>query len=291
MRNRNPHKTVDFPPDALRRSLCAYARRRTGDADLAEDLTQEALTRAYERCGAADDVRNLNAYVWRVMVNLCHDVVRERRGGGTPSSEHVQDAREPLEPSPEELFVDCYEYQQILSAIHALPSAYRETLLLRCLEEMSYDDIAHVLGVSRAAVKKRLRLARQMLAARLNHLGIELPTDRPDCRRCRLLLSPFLDSACSFAEVEWVHRHVDRCAACEEAVMQWDAVDFQLNLALKRSRDLNRIIFQSPPATWRRWREWVFAHVEEAENYGGEMNADSAIPGENVIETSKMWKP
>lgn len=65
--------------------------------------------------------------------------------------------------SPEHLLLNQCSRQQIDAAIAALPAAYREVIVLREMEEMSYQDIAQVTGIPTGTVMSRLSRAREML--------------------------------------------------------------------------------------------------------------------------------
>jgi RNA polymerase sigma-70 factor (ECF subfamily) len=69
---------------------------------------------------------------------------------------------------PDEAAVDKDEFRRTLEAVHALPEIDRMVLLLRAEQELSYQDIAAVTGLSVAAAKVRVFRARSKLAALLH---------------------------------------------------------------------------------------------------------------------------
>ena len=99
--------------------------------------------------------RNLHRKQWRRQSRL--EVLDEAMPGQT-----VQ---------PDEAAVNQDEFRRTLEAVHALPEIDRTVLLLRAEQELSYEDIAAVTGLSVAAAKVRVFRARAKLAALLNPTG------------------------------------------------------------------------------------------------------------------------
>lgn len=71
------------------------------------------------------------------------------------------------EPSPEYAAAQYGEFERVQSALAELPAAYREAILLREVEELSYQEIAAVVNVPVGTVMSRLHSAREQLRAML----------------------------------------------------------------------------------------------------------------------------
>jgi RNA polymerase sigma-70 factor (ECF subfamily) len=128
-----------------------------GDPVLADDLTSETFTRVWT---AGGDVRQdtVKAYLFTIARNLYRDSLRRsRRRESLPA--HFQDERASAERQTE----DRSELGFVLSAMQSLPDSDRAALLMRAQEEMSYRDIARVLGITVAAAKVRVHRARLKL--------------------------------------------------------------------------------------------------------------------------------
>jgi RNA polymerase sigma-70 factor, ECF subfamily len=133
----------------------------SGDPAWAEDLTAETFVRAWV---SPNPIRlaTVKAYLFTIARNLylqtCH---KERRLIELP--EGLSDGR----PGPEPLTQHREELQAVLAALQELPEVDRTALLMRAQEDLSYDVIASVLGLSLAAVKVKIHRARLKVAQRV----------------------------------------------------------------------------------------------------------------------------
>jgi RNA polymerase sigma factor (sigma-70 family) len=151
-------------------ALLRYLGRLTGDADLAEDVTQEAYIRLLEQ---APQDQNLRAWLFRVATNLVRDRARRtrrHRDALRRSFERVPvaDARD----RPDEV-VEREEARQIVRlALDALNEKERTMLLMR-EEGFTHREIAEAVGTTTKSVGT-------MVARALRKLASELPLDRED---------------------------------------------------------------------------------------------------------------
>jgi RNA polymerase sigma-70 factor (ECF subfamily) len=141
----------------------AFARFLARDATLAEDVVQEAFLKAYR--GFAD-FRGGDPRAWLfAIVRTTFASVRRRATETTELDEHPEPVSEA--DTPETALVRQGEIAGVRAAIEALPEPFRETLVLRELEELGYRDIAQVTGVPIGTVMSRLARARGMLVVAL----------------------------------------------------------------------------------------------------------------------------
>jgi RNA polymerase sigma-70 factor (ECF subfamily) len=148
---------ADWTPRIFR-----FALRLTADPHAAEDLTQETLVRAWTQRDRLRDERALRVWLFRIAANLWRDQLRRgrspiARAGDLAGSEICRQA------SPERLVDDRDELQRALAAFDALPARQREVLYLNACEELSSEEIAGILAMSRGAVKANLSLARKRM--------------------------------------------------------------------------------------------------------------------------------
>jgi RNA polymerase sigma-70 factor (ECF subfamily) len=142
-----------------------YARFLCRDASLAEDLTQEAFLRA---CRAFRAYRGGDARAWLFAVlrscflNWARAPARREVATAAPGEDLVAEAG-----TPEDALLRRSEIEGLRAAIEALPEPFRETLVLRELEELSYRQLAEVTGAPIGTVMSRLARARGLLAAAL----------------------------------------------------------------------------------------------------------------------------
>src|SRR5215212_9464400 len=149
------------------------ARYLTQDEDVAQDLVQDAFVRALRGFGS---YRGENAKAWLLAIvrNLFLSSATARGSDRTVSLEaYTQHDREPDgsarelwdpdQDTPETALIRSNESRGIRDLIEALPVPFRETLVLRELEELSYQQIATATGSPVGTVMSRLARARQML--------------------------------------------------------------------------------------------------------------------------------
>ena len=140
-----------------------FARYLARDASHAEDIVQDAFLRAFRAFGGyrGGDPR---AWLFAIVRSCFLSSVRSR-----PARTSAESAPEPVsdEESPEAALIRQGEAQSVRGAIAALPEPFREALVLRELEDLSYRQIAEVSGVPVGTVMSRLARARQMLVVAL----------------------------------------------------------------------------------------------------------------------------
>jgi RNA polymerase sigma-70 factor (ECF subfamily) len=143
------------------------ARYLTRDAIAAEDIVQDAYLRAFR--GFADWRGEApKAWLLAIVRNCFLNSVASAKARGPNSdidaiADSVPDALIDRD-DPETLTADRSEAAMLRATIEQLPEPFRETLVLRELEEMSYKDIAAIAQVPIGTIMSRLSRARQMLA-------------------------------------------------------------------------------------------------------------------------------
>jgi len=144
----------------------SFARYLSRNPTTAEDIVQEAFLRAYRSFGSwRGDAPK--AWLLAIVRNCFLDSLdASGPGGGRPV-----DAWEGEEPhelidrhDPESLLADKSDAAMLRATIEQLPEPFRETLILRELEELSYKEIAAIARVPVGTVMSRLARARRMLA-------------------------------------------------------------------------------------------------------------------------------
>ena len=138
----------------------AYALMR--DREKARDLVQESFLEAFQGLGSLREPARFGAWLAGVVRRRCiYAIRRERRAARALAVRAEQ--RPPECPGPEGVLARLDEEAELLAALNRLGRRYREVLVLRHLEGRGYAEIAGLLGLSTAAVEKRLTRARVML--------------------------------------------------------------------------------------------------------------------------------
>jgi len=151
------------------------ARYLTRDATLAEDVVQDAVLRAYR---AFDQFRGGSPRAWLFMIvrNCASTALSGQRGSlalvvheSSLDEESVRQLNEHPDgaANPEDSAIQADEALLVRSAIEAIPEPFREAVVLRDLEDLSYAEIAEVTGVPIGTVMSRLARGRAMLAKEL----------------------------------------------------------------------------------------------------------------------------
>ena len=156
------------------------ARRLTGNVADAEDVSQEALLKAWSRLeqftGKQDDhADDFRAWLSRIAANTSIDVLRQRRDGKILSLEERRDPQDETlgngiparEDNPEERLARREIGRLLADAIKQLPADLRQACLLRDVLQYSTQEVAERLGISIVAVRLRLFRAHRRLREKL----------------------------------------------------------------------------------------------------------------------------
>lgn len=142
------------------------ARWLTRNGHDAEDVVQEAFLRALR---FFDGFHGVNARAWLLAIvrNAGYDWLRRHRPADVdPFEEEVHGAIDPS-PTPEDFVMEQADRTRVREALEALPLPWREVLILRELEGLSYREIADVAAIKMGTVMSRLARARGALKQQL----------------------------------------------------------------------------------------------------------------------------
>ncbi len=160
---------------AYERRVFALVLRMIGNHAEAEDLAQEVFVQVFKAIGSFRGDSKLSTWVYRIAVNLCKNrskYLRVRHAGEEEELEAVAD-RVPLGDArhanvgqvarPDEAVAGKQVEQIVQRAILAIEPDFRECLVLRDVEELSYEEIGEITGLAPGTVKSRIHRARAML--------------------------------------------------------------------------------------------------------------------------------
>jgi RNA polymerase sigma-70 factor (ECF subfamily) len=148
-------------------TLYSYAMVLTRDRSEAEDLVQETYVRAIRAIRGLKAGSNIKGWLLVILRNIWLNQLRRRRT--TPKmveidvDETTADVVVETSKGPHAFYVSKLECEQVREAIQQLPMDFREVILLREYEELSYQEIASVLGCPVGTVMSRLARARSKL--------------------------------------------------------------------------------------------------------------------------------
>jgi RNA polymerase sigma-70 factor (ECF subfamily) len=168
------------PFDAVEEHVGAvyrYALRLARRPDLADDLTQETLLRAWRGRQQLRDPQVARVWLLRIATNVWNDHLRQAK-----FRPRVLEAEPPCRnPTPAERSTDLENVKLALAAMDELPSRQRQVLYLITCEGLSPADVCEILQIAPSAMKASLSLARQEMRRRLRDLYDEV-CGRRACR-------------------------------------------------------------------------------------------------------------
>ena len=144
----------------------SLARWITGNRADAEDVVQDACLRAFRAVGSIGD-GSARPWVLTVVRNTAYTWLRKNRPSAVLAVENLEDVEtanakpgDPDSETPETAVIARADAASLQAAIMALPTAYRETMILRDVQGLSYREIGEVTGVPIGTVMSRLARGR-----------------------------------------------------------------------------------------------------------------------------------
>jgi RNA polymerase sigma factor (sigma-70 family) len=144
-----------------------FARFLSRDTDAAQDIVQEAFLRAY-RSFAGYRGGDTRAWIFTIVRNCYHSWLTDRRRKSRLEVDHREGDSEEListipsdEDTPETALVRKAEAQTVRLILNAMPRPFREILVLREIEELSYHQISEITALPIGTVMSRLARARK----------------------------------------------------------------------------------------------------------------------------------
>lgn len=158
--------------------LYSVARRLVGDPDVAEDMVQRCLLKAYRARRDLEDVKALPAWLKRILVNCCRD--HWRRQGRAPDEEPLEDldrsslyrtlaVEDPL-PYSDSLhldFLSSFELDDVWAVLDRLKPIYRIPLVLVHMEGYQTKEVAQIMDAPVGTVLSRLHRGRKLFEQQL----------------------------------------------------------------------------------------------------------------------------
>ncbi len=164
---------MSLSPECCWPHVYRFALSLTRDVHLAEDLTQDTMTRACRRAHQLRSDHALRGWLLRIAANLWRDRLRARHGRTEPCGEEVAAQSD----SPAVHLGRKEDVVAALEAVQSLPPTQRGVLHLYAVENLSLPEIADIMGLKPATARVHLCLARRSLRNRLPHLWRELQSN------------------------------------------------------------------------------------------------------------------
>ncbi|HJU44486.1 MAG TPA: sigma-70 family RNA polymerase sigma factor [Vicinamibacterales bacterium] len=138
--------------------MYTVALRMVGNAEDAQDVTQDAFVKAYRQLATFDPDYRFFSWLYRIQLNECFNALRARRPLDSIEPEMAAGDSTPFDST-----LQSERREQIVAALQQLTPEYRAVVVLRHFAGQSYEEIAAALEIPEKTVKSRLYSARQRL--------------------------------------------------------------------------------------------------------------------------------
>ena len=167
---------------AYQKPVYNLALRMTGNPDDALDLSQEAFLRAWRGLSGYRFDASFSTWLYRLTGNVCIDFLRRRKKEKTIPLYYTDEENEEQElplphpaPAAEDQALLRLEQSQVAEAMAKLEPEYRQALILRVIDGLSYAEIAAATDVPEGTVKSRIARAREKMRRLLKKTGNKSP--------------------------------------------------------------------------------------------------------------------
>ncbi len=166
----------DGSPEACRELYECYKRKvyslaiyMTGDAEMANDMSQEIFLKVFRDLQAFRFESSFSSWLYRLATNTCLNALRKRPARREVGIEEVAGTPQEFDTgrSPEQQQVTQQIQGSVQEAILSLKPPLRAVVVLRYVENLSYSEIAEVLSCSAGTVASRLSRAHRLLERKL----------------------------------------------------------------------------------------------------------------------------
>lgn len=166
---------------ALIPSLRAFARSLCGNPDMADDLAQEAMARAWKARGSFTMGTNFRAWMFMILRNIFYTTIRKNSRMTSWDPEIAE--RVLVEPATQHVGIELNDVQK---ALDKLPPVQREMLMLVAAEGVSYEEAATIAGCAIGTVKSRVARARAALVLLLEGQEVDNAGEDQDPSKAQL---------------------------------------------------------------------------------------------------------
>jgi RNA polymerase sigma-70 factor (ECF subfamily) len=156
-------------------SILNLIYRFIGDRAQSKDLAQEVFIRVWQSAKSYEPKAKFTTWIYRITANLCFNELKSARrrkwfsfyqsdeDGGRTIEETLADSA----PSEEDLLLEKEQSRQISDALQSLPDNQKMAIILKRYDDLSYQEIAQIIGCSVSAVESLLVRAKRALQEKL----------------------------------------------------------------------------------------------------------------------------
>jgi len=148
---------------AHQKRILADCRYLTGDENDYEDLAQEVFVKAFFGIRTFEGRSSFRRWLQRIKVHHCLNHMKKHRNKGLSIDDETQESYEQLRVPPiaEKELESLEDRERIEKILDSLPATLRIPLIMRDMDELSYEEISASLDIGLSAVKMRIKRARE----------------------------------------------------------------------------------------------------------------------------------
>ncbi len=172
----------DVVVDRYKGRLLNFVFRFIGDKEVAEDIVQETFLRAYRKRTHYEAIANFSTWLFTIAGNLAKTELRQRKRWRLLSLDWNDETQTGFDIADESYRPDRVTESELIQrsiqrAIDSLPLNYKQVVILRDIDGMSYQDIAKIVGCPVGTVKSRVNRGRLRLQKKLKAEGKDIGID------------------------------------------------------------------------------------------------------------------
>lgn len=156
--------------DNYKNMVYNLAYRMNDNSQEAEDISQEAFLRAYQSLARFNPSYKFSTWLYQITLNIIRDRLKKKELNYVSLDSPIEKDDSEFYPqpadltnNPEQIMAQRENLQAIQHAILSLPLKYREVIVLRHLQDLSYIEMSNILKLPAGTVKVRLYRAREQL--------------------------------------------------------------------------------------------------------------------------------
>lgn len=164
----NTLKAFEALVQRYKNPLTNFVYRFLGDYEACNDVVQETMIRFYRNKDSYKSIAKFSTWIYTIATNLAKTEYQRRRRRQIFSISSHRDENDnfeiPDESKRPDVIVDSAIKEKIIQkALLKVSSAYREAVLLRDIQELSYEEIAEIMGIEVGTVKSKINRGRMQL--------------------------------------------------------------------------------------------------------------------------------
>jgi len=149
-------------------ALFRFALLKTSDRETAKDMVQDTFVKSFEYLQKGNNIENTKAFLFQILRNMIIDFYRKKKS--VSLDEHLEGGIEIKEESKMAKIFENSEEREAVEVLNSLEEPYRETLILRFVEDLSVNDIAETLEVTPNVISVRINRGLEKLREKMGVL-------------------------------------------------------------------------------------------------------------------------